>query len=126
MKKGLLALIIALLVGVLTIFLYQLSLQPKYPGEWQLTEGSEQCFEEIEFSPGPRDYKGTVLRKTEAAGETIYLAGHYRDKAYIVVEVFNYDDIPLIYMEHEKSGEDLHLNYEWQNETNACIYQKKD
>lgn len=126
MKKGLIAFIITLLIGVLAIFIYQRSLQPKYPGEWELMEGTEQCFEEIEFSPGPRDYKGTVLRKTEAEDETVYLAGHYHEQADIVVEVFNYENIPLIYMQHEKKGEDLYLTYEWQNETNSCTYNKKD
>lgn len=126
MKKGLIALIVTLLIGVLAIFIYQGSLQPKYPGKWELIDGTEECFDEIEFSPGPRDYKGTVLRKTEAAGETVYLAGHYHEQGDIVVEIFNYEDIPLLYMQHEKKGKDLHLTYEWQNETNSCTYHKND
>lgn len=126
MKKGLIALGITLLIGVMAIFIYQRSLQPKYPGDWELTEGSEECFEEIEFSPGPRDYKGTVLRKTEAEVETVYLAGHYHEGKDIVVEIFNYEDIPLLYMQDEKKGEVLHLTYEWQNEKNSCSYKKKD
>lgn len=125
MKKGIIALFIALGVGVIVYFIYMQSFQPKYPGTWELVEGEDTCFVSVEFSSGPKDYKGTSLKQVDGNEEIAYLGGYKMVDDKMVVDIFNMDDIAPIELEHEKEGGKLLLTYDWKDTNLQCTYEKK-
>lgn len=125
MKKGIIALLIALGVGVIVYVVYMQSFQPKYPGTWEFVEGDDSCFVSVEFSSGPKGYKGTSLKQMDGNEEIAYLGGYKMVDGKMVVDIFNMDDIAPIELGHEKEGKKLLLTYEWEGANLQCTYEKK-
>lgn len=122
MKKILIIIAVSLVILGLALFLFINSMQSEVEGVWKSTSEEDNCFSRVSFTDGPAETRGIIIDETNGNHKQVWFGIHKVKGKKLSVELSNpkADPFEMIY---KKSGDQLQLDYTWENEEHSCTYE---
>lgn len=120
-KKILLIFVIFIATAGIILGVFINSMKSELTGQWESTSSDEECFTSLTFTDGPAKNRGISFDETNGNTKTVYTGIHEVKDNQLHVEVKNFDVEPFV-MTYTLEGNQLNLQYTWNEEEYSCTY----